>query len=288
MDPRPALLRQLQTQVRYGRERFFQVGRELLTRPISIAHRRLNRAGVLVSANDRRLFSLKDIHQGQRAFVIGMGPSLRTGDLDRLKGEITFACNKVYLAFDQTSWRPTYYSLVDDLVAKHNREEIQKLKLSKLIGRCVKPYFGDDGRTIFFREFPQPRADSEDRFRFSTDAVEGVHAGWTVIYEILQLAYYMGIREVYLIGVDFFFQPPKQGSRKGLFREFMVSGGEQNHFHAGYRKKGEMWNMPRLDMQYRAFLCAKEAFEAAGGVIYNASRQTALDVFERVAFDDIV
>ena len=72
-------------------------------------------------------------------------------------------------------------------------------------------------------------------------------------------------------------------------REWSVwHGGEVNHFHPDYRQPREKWFKPKLDVQYRAFQCAKTTFEAAGGRIWNASRQTALDVFPRVDFDEIL
>jgi len=70
---------------------------------------------------------LKNIHKNKRAFIIGNGPSLCISDLDRLKDEVTFACNKIYLAFDQTDWRPTYLFLADTMVAKNNVERIESL-----------------------------------------------------------------------------------------------------------------------------------------------------------------
>jgi hypothetical protein len=44
-----------------------------------------------------------------RAFVIGNGPSLSTTPLDLLKGEISFAVNRIHLIYPHTSWRPTHY-----------------------------------------------------------------------------------------------------------------------------------------------------------------------------------
>ena len=59
-------------------------------------------------SNSRRLKALEDIHRGRRAFIVANGPSLRTEDLDRLKSEVTFASNKIHLAYDETDWRPIY------------------------------------------------------------------------------------------------------------------------------------------------------------------------------------
>ncbi len=50
----------------------------------------------------RQLAALKDIHRGERCFIIGNGPSLKQTDLSRLKDEFTFGMNRFYLMFP--SW----------------------------------------------------------------------------------------------------------------------------------------------------------------------------------------
>ena len=62
---------------------------------------------------------------------------------------------------------------------------------------------------------------------------------------------------------------------------------ERNHFDPRYRVSGEKWTVPRLDLQYRAYTCARDAFAATGGAVLNASRETALDVFPRVDFESL-
>jgi len=105
----------------------------------------------------------------------------------------------------------------------------------------------------------------------------------------LQLAFYMGVREIYLVGLDFSFSVPEPTGETTEYGEVILEGSREiNHFHTDYRKPGEKWSLPRLDRQYRAFLRANEAFEKAGGFIANASRHTALDVFPRVDFDDLL
>ena len=52
--------------------------------------------------------------QGKRCFIIGSGPSLTVSDLDHLKGEYTFASNKIFAVFDKTAWRPTFYVVSDN------------------------------------------------------------------------------------------------------------------------------------------------------------------------------
>ena len=89
--------------------------------------------------------------------------------------------------------------------------------------------------------------------------------------------------------VDFHFED--KSIHTGRFEkgnEVIISVGEQNHFHPDYRKAGDTWTIPRLDKQREEFLKARQMYEAAGGKIYNASRQTKLDAWERVDFDQVI
>lgn len=248
-------------------------------------------AGRPRSTRDRQLYGLKDRHRHRRAFVIGAGPSLRTSDLERLEGEITFASNKIYLATDTIAWRPTYYSVIDVLVAQNNAERICALDLTHIHSVAVRPYLGEDPRFLYLDHLPTIERFGGRLLGFSRDLLTGVYGGRTVIYQQLQIALYMGIREVYLIGVDFSFDVPKgsaTGATSDLGETVIRSRGEVNHFHPDYRKPGEAWTMPRMDEQRQAFRRARRAFERAGGRLVNASRQTKLDALPRANFDDLV
>lgn len=250
---------------------------------------RLFRArGIALTENDRKIAAFRNKHRGKRCFIIGNGPSLKIEDLDRLKGEITFACNKIYLAFDQTDWRPTYYSVLDVLVAENNREAIDELNLCKVFHEIVRPYVRRSDQITWLRGLPEPSVGESRIGQFSTNVLEGVYGGWTVVYPQIQLAFFMGIREIYLIGVDFSFKTPQATGKTCASGEILEHQGEANHFHPEYRKPGETWTVPKLDLQYRAFLAAKKSLERNGGCIFNASRKTELDIFPRIDFDKIM
>ncbi len=76
---------------------------------------RAGHGGAAAESESSRTAALRDCHRGRRGFIVGNGPSLRMEDLDRLQSEISFGSNKIYLAFDKTAWRPTYYSVIDVL-----------------------------------------------------------------------------------------------------------------------------------------------------------------------------
>jgi len=203
------------------------------------------RVGVPITENERRLAALRDKHHGQRAFVIGNGPSLRIADLDRLKDEITFACNKIYLAFDETDWRPTYYGADDALMFQHSFPTIREVRGPvKLFPSYALRYAERVDDAVYFRHayhdfYP-------DLPRFSLDASRRVYGGNTVVYTLLQFALYMGIREIYLLGVDFSYTTPKQrvgGDEEQVFSLYRV-GEEKNHFHKEYLRPGDLMYTP--------------------------------------------
>ena len=251
--------------------------RRIVRRPWVILKAALADAGYPVTANDARLKRLEGVHSGRRCFVIGNGPSLTIADLDRLQGEITFAANKVYLAFADTRWRPTYYFVVDRVVAESNRQAIVDLTLDKYAVDLLRPLLGRTGFTYF-----------DIRGGSRRDVRHGLDVGATVISSMVQFAYYMGCSEMYLVGVDFdFVLAPETGEVNNGGERILVSSGERNHFHPDYRAPGERWTAPRLDVQ-RAFFERQASFmrdREGRDVLFNASRRSKLDVLPKVDFD---
>src|SRR5437868_3558591 len=64
-------------------------------------------------AERARWEGLRGRFAGQRAFLIGNGPSLNRTPLHLLKGERTLCFNRFNLMFDRLGWRPTMYATVD-------------------------------------------------------------------------------------------------------------------------------------------------------------------------------
>lgn len=235
--------------------------------------------------NNERLLALKDRHVGRRAFVIGNGPSLRVEDLDRLKGEITFASNKIFLAFDQTDWRPAYINMCDEVVARNNKQKLMALPLAKIFADSVRKYMWEDPEAIFVNV----KASKDDQSDLvGWDLVRGTYAGHSVVNLSLKIAWYMGIREVYAIGCDHNFTvPDSKTGEKIMHTEVLVSQGERNHFHPDYRPVGETWTVPELDVMAEEFAYAGEVYRRTGGFVKNASRFSKLEVWEKVEFDSL-
>lgn len=228
----------------------------------------------------RQLKQFKDIHAGKRCFVIGNGPSLTIKDLELLRGEKTFAANKIYLAFDQTDWRPSYYVVEDDHMIQQHYQEISRLNgFVKFICDDWGSFFRRDDKTIIY---PRTLLDL-DRFpQFSGNASRHVFCGYMVTYISLQLAYFMGFKRVYLLGVDFDYSLNRRDADTIVHQP----GDPSDHFTPEYFAPGEQRYAPQVGRAQRAMLCAKRFYETNGRKILNASRGGKLEVFERISLEE--
>ncbi|HSO26671.1 MAG TPA: hypothetical protein VLS48_01280, partial [Anaerolineales bacterium] len=118
--------------------------------------------------------------------------------------------------------------------------------------------------------------------KFAVDARRRLWEGATVTYVALQLAYYMGFSEVILIGVDHSF------STQGQPNTTVVSQGEDpDHFHKGYFGKGFRWQIPDLATSEVSYRMARQAYEADGRRVVDATVGGKLTVFPKVAYESL-
>ena len=237
-------------------------------------------------AESRAYFaSIKGKFAGRRGFVIGNGPSLKLADLEKIKDEVTLAANKVYLAFDKVSWRPSFVTVVDPLVWEKVQDEIWKHHAAVLIPSYLPEFPAARGKAKTFRDL----GNASDLWRkdhathFSNDLCEGAFGGYTVTYENLQLAVHLGLNPIYLIGCDHFYK----GETKMAPNSPIVTKNATNHFLPGYRAPGEVVNPATIEEMNESFSQARAFCEAKDILIFNATRGGHLDVFQRVNFDDL-
>ncbi len=234
------------------------------------------------SEHGRNIKKLRNIHLHKRCFIIGNGPSLRSEDLDELKNEITFAFNRIYYMFNQTDWRPTYYCSEDDKTIFKSKNEINELQLANKFfpinfPRDYNVHFNNANYFIF------KMGNKSSEPNFSNDIVKGIYWGNTVAYTAIQMAVYMGIKEIYLLGVDHSFS--KVVNDQG---EVIVDKTLRDYFSEEYNKDKDDLYIPNVDVSTRAFEAARKYADQNNIKIYNATRGGKLDVFERVDFSKII
>ncbi len=223
-----------------------------------------------------KLRKFKGIHSGERCFVIGNGPSLKPEDLDLITDEYSFSCNKIYKILDKTKWRPYYY-VVDDygFVSTDYNNIINTVKAqAKFIGiefekKLAVPFEGTDvilmkERTILHGNRPE----------WNLDIDQYICAGHTVTFPMIQLAIYMGFKEIYLLGNDCSYLATFENGVKG-----------KNHFYESEDDKTSQQDAANL---FFAFESIKECARENDVRIYNATRGGALETFERVNLESVV
>lgn len=229
-----------------------------------------------------KIKKLHNIHSGRRCFIIGNGPSLTANDLNILAQheEITFAFNRIYYIFKQTSWRPTYYMSQDDKMLANCWQEVLKVQAKeKFIPIQMKWYFNIPIHGV---SFYNQRTEDEIHPSFSEDISVYVGNGATVVYTAIQFAVYMGIKEIYLIGVDHHFHTSKTADGK-----IVIDPNAKDYFSKEYNNDKEKLPIPNTELSTFTFISAKEYADAHGIKIFNATRGGKLEVYPRVNFDEL-
>ena len=111
----------------------------------------------------------------------------------------------------------------------------------------------------------------------------------------VQIAYYMGFDPIYLVGVDCDYVipasvrqtgPDRFGRGVGFYLE-STRDDDPNHFCPDYLGAGRKWHDPNVPAMIEGYRTCRQAIEARGRRIYNATVGGKLEVFERVDFDSL-
>jgi hypothetical protein len=213
----------------------------------------------------------KNIHSGERCFIVATGPSLTIEDLEKLKNETTFSMNSIVMALKDTSWSPDYYGIQDPFVYEKIKEEIIKSDIpNKFYGDRLYRMFDLPENSVVFPHNLLNHKIKHNNYnsKFSDDSYLVVYDGYSITYSLIQIAVYMGFKEIYLLGADTNYEKDKQH-----FREHEVKD-------ASYRQAGIR--------MIEAYKVAKKYADENGIKIYNATRGGMLEVFPRVDLDEVL
>lgn len=223
----------------------------------------------------RKIKSLKDRYQGEKAVIVCNGPSLLKSDLSLLKGTFTFGLNKINLLFDKSDFRPSCVVAVNRLVIEQNAEFFNSTDIPVFLDsngmRCVRPR----KCITYLHSYNQPK--------FARDCSMSIYQGATVTFVAMQLAYHMGFKDVALIGCDHTF------AEKGLANKTVVSGEKDNsHFDPNYFSGGMKWQLPDLFQSELAYKLARDVYESSGRSLVNATVGGQLAIFPRQSLSDFL
>lgn len=230
----------------------------------------LRQLGIIGRHNYLRLKEFKGTHEGKRCFIVGTGPSLTMEDLQLIKNEYSFSVNSIVLSFPDTDWRPTYYAIQDRFGYEKLKDAIRKAKMPYVFNG-ISDIRMTPRMDIDYIPFPLNLLDHGKRIpnhitKFSSDAFKCVYAGHSITYSAIELAVYMGFKEIILLGVDCDYS-----KSINHIKAYSV----QDDVNAAY-------------LMRESYKVARKYADKHGIKILNATRNAKLDVFERVSLEQVL
>lgn len=194
----------------------------------------------------KKIADFKNRHEGKRLFILASGPSLKKMDLSPLKKRMVMGLNRSFLIFPDT-----YYHCAMDLrLFKEYKTNLQNTRsLFTLAGRpwgIPINLLGTEG--------------------FSRDLEKGIYSGYTIAYVALQIAVYMGFKEIFYLGLD------------------LKNEGVNTHFFGhDYRSKNhETTEFPKM---IKMLKFGERALSNTNVKVFNCSPVSELECFSKVSYE---
>jgi hypothetical protein len=223
-----------------------------------------------------KLMQFQNLHKDEDCFIIGNGPSLNNMDLSLLNEYYVFGLNKINLIFKNQKINLDYHVVVNELVIAQIENDIKLGQFNcfsfvSYHASIGKKLFGDNIFQIYCRDAP---------WSFYSTIVEPIDEGYTVTFVALQIAYFMGFRNIFLIGVDHNF---KQIGKPNEKQELKCS--DLNHFDPNYFKD-QQWHLADMEGNEASYALAKHEYHNDGREIYDATLEGKLNIFKKIPFHD--
>ncbi|GFH41879.1 hypothetical protein Hs30E_04300 [Lactococcus hodotermopsidis] len=222
------------------------------------------------------LKNLKNKFEGERCFIIATGPSLTYDDLKKIENEYTFGMNSLVLGYDDNEFRPTFYGIQDRFVFEKVKEKLIEYYANSKNVFLPDTFDDNDFISKNWIKFPYDTyyhmADFHKKnyhAKFSDNALYKVYDGYTITYSLVELAVYMGFKEIIFLGFDFGYAKNK----KSHFIEHGVVDSTADEL-------GKRMTV--------SFEVAKKYAEQNGIKILNATRGGYLELFERIDLDSMI
>lgn len=226
---------------------------------------------------------------GVRAFIIGNGPSLAETNLDLLKDEITFGCNRINLIYPKTKMRVKHYVRAEGM-------ELLNFPDPSVWAEDVLYHLNDPNCTTwinpYFRINLEKIRMGKDWAKIKPGMVNwiGACAHYLTHYDkddcpvqwhlpnfcsfgssvnvAIQIAVTLGYGPIYLVGCDLGYKD-----------------NEPSHFTSSYENGYEKMLRPALYANNDTVMAHMIAKRCSPVPIYNATKGGLLEVYERVDYE---
>lgn len=237
---------------------------------------------IILKRNQR----FRDIHNGQRCFILATGPSIRGQDLRPLRHEWCFGTSEFYKHPDYQTINPAYYCtapfhppFTDEVICKRLSElkdkaqnEIFFFALSDK-KRKIWPEFINDPDKLFYLKFSRIDANRVP----TVDLTTRLPRPQSVTNMAIYIALYMGFTEIYLLGCD----------HNSLWEWSDSSRQPVKHFYEGEPTIG--YEPYDIDIMLEANLRLRYIYRWVAQIarkknthIFNTSLKSYIDIFPKV------
>lgn len=223
---------------------------------------------------------------GKRCFIVATGPSIAGKNLSFLKNEFTISLNLCPLTLDLYGIMPNVNIVADKMQYPKYKEIFKALTyntktIKVIIASACETFPQDliDKNTIFF-----PKKLQQDTPSFSENSIkDGFSRGKTVAFDAIQLAFYLGFEDVFILGMDLGnkYDWGKNGHcyeivRNKKFKNFKFANSNDKMITRGLPGHPEYW-----DYICSCMKLARESFEKKGRRIFN-DISSKLEVFDKI------
>lgn len=254
----------------------------------------------LVAENSK----FKNIHYGERCFILATGPSIQTQDLLPLQDELCIAVSQFFLHKNINIISPKYHVLAPTH-APFNFDDLNKIfdGLTQSYKNDVTCFLGYSSYIYsnyrFIEKYPQYKNDKQYfiDYSMSKSLNESNYCNdeiWkidkrpfsirTVIYSAIQVALYMGCKEIYLIGCDHDYLNDTSRVTNHHFYKEEEGISDAEHLNSFTT---ERW-FEEYYFRWRQYRLIREYAQSINCQIFNATQGGMLDVFPRVKLEEII
>lgn len=221
----------------------------------------------------------KNKHLGEKCFVVATGPSLKTDDLEKIKGFYSFSVNTIFEVYKKVEWRPTYYVMLDPLLQRRLDKDgtynydCFAIENSFLCSLNKKRSKGEKNvyLNINFLDHVY-RYGISSRFKYTDDLLYGFYDNYSVTQDSIVLAIYMGFKTIYLLGAD---------------NDYL---GSKQHFDNN-TNHGQLYNKLAVKAQKAndmGYDFVSKIAKSHGVRVVNLTRGGKVEVFERDTLENVI
>ncbi|MCX6735941.1 MAG: hypothetical protein NTZ13_02560 [Candidatus Parcubacteria bacterium] len=241
----------------------------------------------------------KDIHTGERCFILGTGPSIKNQDITLLRNEWTFAVAGFYLHPQYDLVHPKFFSIIcsDIFGEDEGAKEILESTSKKVHDdtTIIMPYQYKDlieKRKLFSKNkklyLSQDRGFTEDG-KFNIEIDKQIPVLQNIIFSSMISANYMGFKTMYLMGVE----------HDWLIKKSYIEGKTPYYQEHHFYEAEEVPKIPIMDtiVPYeKTCECARITFQTHRLLkqkmpdvkIFNVTPGSYLDVFPFKKYEDVM